>query len=139
LRTAPLDLLQTIDRSCYLVDDDLLIGMRWFLGDVPSNGDALASLAHSYIDNSSYSPVQHDLKKPKEKMLLERIRNARAEAVIVAAAKMCEPGLEETVTYSKALDENKIPYFVSEFEENQTTFDHLGIQLETFVENILFS
>ena len=135
----PLDLLQTIDRSCYLVDDDLMIGLRWFLDDVAVEGDPLSNLAEAYIENSSYSPVQHDLRKPKEKMLLERIKNASAEAAIVTAAKMCEPGLEEQVTYSKMLDTEGIPYFISEFEENQTTFDHLGIQLETFVENILFS
>lgn len=135
----PLDLLQTIDRSCYLVDDDLMIGLRYLLEDVAVDGDPLANLAEAYIENSSYSPVQHDLRKPKEKMLLDRIQNARAEAAIITAAKMCEPGLEEQVTYSMALDDAGIPYFISEFEENQTTFDHLGIQLETFVENILFS
>jgi benzoyl-CoA reductase subunit C len=134
----PLDLLQTIDRSCYLVDDDLMIGLRWFLDDIKVDGDPLFNMAEAYIENSSYSPVQHDLRKPKEAMLLERIKHARAEAVIVTAAKMCEPGLEEQVTYSKALEEAGIPYFISEFEENQTTFEHLGIQLETFVENILF-
>jgi benzoyl-CoA reductase subunit C len=134
----PLDLLQTIDRSCYIVDDDLMIGLRYLLADVPLNGDPLNNLAQAYIENSSYSPVQHDGRKPKEKMLLERIRDSRAEAAIITAPKMCEPGLEEEVTYSKALDEAGIPYFISEFEENQTTFDHLGIQLETFVENILF-
>ena len=135
----PLDLLQTIDRSCYVVDDDLMIGLRWITEDVPTEGDPLHNLAEAYIEKSSYSPVQHDLRKPKEKMLLERIRNAKAEAAIVTAAKMCEPGLEEQVTYAKALDEAGIPYFISEFEENQTTFDHLGIQLETFLENILFA
>lgn len=135
----PVDLLQTINRSCYVVDDDLLIGMRWFLEDVPLDGDPMYNLAAAYIDKSSYSPVQHDLRKPKEDMLLARIRNARAEAAIVTAAKMCEPGLEEQVTYSKMLDDEQIPYFISEFEENQTSFDHLGIQLETFVENLLFS
>ncbi len=134
----PLDLLQTIDRSCYLVDDDLMIGLRYILEDVAVEGDPLYNLAEAYIEKSSYSPVQHDSRKPKEKMLLERIRNAGADAAIVTAAKMCEPGLEEQVTYSKALDQAGIPYFISEFEENQTTFDHLGIQLETFVENILF-
>jgi benzoyl-CoA reductase subunit C len=135
----PLDLLQTIDRSCYLVDDDLMIGLRYIVEDIPLDGDPLYHLAEAYIEKSSYSPVQHDHRKPKEKMLLERIRHSRAEAAIITAPKMCEPGLEEQVTYSKALDEAGIPYFISEFEENQTTFDHLGIQLETFVENILFS
>ena len=135
----PLDLLQTIGRSCYIVDDDLLIGLRWLLEDVPLEGDPVANLAQAYLENSSYSPVQHDLRKPKERMILERIRRSGAETAIVLAAKMCEPGLEEQVTYSKALEEAGIPYFISEFEENQTTFDHLSIQLETFVENLLFS
>lgn len=134
----PLDLIQTIGRSCYLVDDDLLIGLRYILDEVPVTGDPLHQLAQAYIENSSYSPVQHDTRKPKEKMLLQRFKNARADAVILAAAKMCEPGLEEQVAYSKALDEHKIPYFISEFEENQNAFDHISIQLETFVENLIF-
>ncbi|MFQ5904763.1 MAG: 2-hydroxyacyl-CoA dehydratase, partial [Candidatus Binatia bacterium] len=135
----PLDLLQTIGRSCYIVDDDLMIGLRWIVEDVPLPGDPLQNLAQAYIESSSYSPVQHDLRKPKEKMLLQRIQHSRAEAAIVAAAKMCEPGLEEQVAYSRALDSAGIPYFVTEFEENQTTFDHLSLQLETFVENLYFS
>jgi len=134
----PLDMLRAIGQSCYVVDDDLLIGLRWILDDVPTEGDPLYNLADAYINMSSYSPVQHDLRKPKEKMLLERIRNARAEAAIITAAKMCEPGLDEQVAYAKALDEAGIPYFVSEFEQKMTSFDHLQIQLETFVENILF-
>jgi benzoyl-CoA reductase subunit C len=135
----PLDLIRAIARSCYVVDDDLLIGLRWILEDVPVEGDALFNLAFAYLEKSSYSPVQHDLRKPKEKMLLERIRNSRADAAILTAAKMCEPGLEEQVAYFHALDKEGIPYFISEFEEKMTTFDHLEIQLETFVENILFS
>jgi benzoyl-CoA reductase subunit C len=135
----PLDLIRAIARSCYVVDDDLLIGLRWILEDVPLDGDPLFNLAEAYLEMSSYSPVQHDLRKPKEKMLLERIRGSRADAAILTAAKMCEPGLEEQVAYLHALDKEGIPYFISEFEEKMTTFDHMEIQLETFVENILFS
>jgi benzoyl-CoA reductase subunit C len=135
----PLDLIRAIGRSCYLVDDDLLIGMRWILEDVPLNGnDPLYNLAEAYLETSSYSPVQHDLRKPKEKMLLQRIERAGAEAAIVTAAKMCEPGLEEQVAYTYELDAKNVSYFVSEFEENMTSFDSLEIQLETFVENLLF-
>ena len=135
----PLDLLRAIGQTCYVVDDDLLIGLRWILDDVPLEGDPLLNLARAYLENSSYSVVQHDLRKPKEKMLLERVRGAGAEAVILSAAKMCEPGLEDQVAYSKALDEAGLPYFVTEFEEQMTSFDQLQIQLETFVENILFA
>ena len=134
----PIDLIRAIGRSCYVVDDDLLIGMRWITGDVPLEGDPLARLASAYLERSSYSPVQHDLRKPKERMLVERVRSSGARAAIVTAAKMCEPGLEEQVAYTHALDRERIPYFVSEFEENMTSFEHLAIQLETFVENLQF-
>ncbi len=135
----PLDLLRTISQFCYVVDDDLLIGLRWILEDVPAQGDPLLNLAEAYLEKSSYSPVQHDLRKPKEKMLLKRIEESRANAAIITAAKMCEPGLDEQVAYAKALDEHGIPYFISEFEENMTSFDHMQIQLETFVENLMFA
>jgi len=135
----PIDLLRAISEFCYVVDDDLLIGLRWILSDVPGEGDPVQNLAVAYLDDSSYSPVQHDLRKPKEDMLLERIRGAGATAAIIAAAKMCEPGLDEQVAYSQALDRENIPYFVTEFEERMSSFDHLQIQLETFVENLLFA
>ncbi|MDP2959430.1 MAG: 2-hydroxyacyl-CoA dehydratase [Longimicrobiales bacterium] len=135
----PIDLLRALAEFCYVVDDDLLIGLRWILSDVPTAGDPVRNLAVAYLDDSSYSPVQHDLRKPKEKMLLARIRGAGATAAIVSAAKMCEPGLDEQVAYSQMLEEEGIPYFVTEFEERMTSFDHLQIQLETFVENLLFA
>ena len=134
----PLDFLRVISRSCFVVDDDLMIGLRWITEDVPTDGDPLMNLAVAYLESSTYSPVQHDLRKPKEKMLMQRIREAGAEAAIVTAAKMCEPGLEEQVAYSNALDESGLPYFLNEFEEKMTSFDQIQVQLETFAENILF-
>ncbi len=135
----PLDLIRMLGRTCYVVDDDFLIGLRYITEDVPADGDPLMNLARSYLDRSTYSPVQHDDRKPKEEMLLTRVKRSRADAVIVAAAKMCEPGLEEQVAYTNALDEKGIPYFVSEFEENMTSFDHLEMQVETFLENLMFA
>ncbi len=134
----PLDLIRMVGRSCYVVDDDFLIGLRWLTEDVPLGGEALMALAEAYLERSSYSPVQHDNRKPKEKMLMKRLRAAEAGAVVLTAAKMCEPGLEEQVAYVLDLDDKKIPYFLSEFEENMTNFGSLELQVETFVENLLF-
>ena len=135
----PFDLIRMLGRSVYLVDDDLLIGLRWIRDDVALDGDPLHNLAFAYCEQSSYSPVQHDLRKPKEAMILDRVRAARADAVILAAAKMCEPGLEEQVTYVRALEEAGVAHFVTEFEENMTSFEQLTLQLETFTENLLFT
>jgi benzoyl-CoA reductase subunit C len=112
--------------------------MRWIVSDVPAGEDPLGELARAYLERSTYSPVQHDPRKPKERMLADRVEGAGAGAVIVAAAKMCEPGLEEQVSYVHALDSARVPHFVTEFEENMTTFEQLEIQLETFVENLMF-
>jgi benzoyl-CoA reductase subunit C len=135
----PLDLLRALGQMCYVVDDDLLVGMRWIRGDVDPGGDPLHNLATAYLDQSTYSPVQHDLHKPKEEMLVQRMKDARAEAAVIAAAKMCEPGLDEQVAYAKALDAEGRAYFITEFEERMTGFENLQIQLETFVENVLFA
>ncbi|MBZ0112587.1 MAG: 2-hydroxyacyl-CoA dehydratase [Thermoanaerobaculia bacterium] len=134
----PLDLIRMLGRTCYVVDDDFLIGLRWITEDVETEGDALGNLARAYLEQSSYSPVQHDNRKPKEKMLLDRVRRSKADAVILTAAKMCEPGLEEQVAYVSALDDEMIPYFISEFEQNMSSFGGLELQLETFSENLLF-
>lgn len=135
----PLDLLRALGQLCYVVDDDLLIGLRWITEDVPTLGDPLTNLADAYLNRSSYSPVQHDARKPKEVMLLKRIRESGAEAAIIGGAKMCEPALEEQVAYAKALEEVNVPYFVTEFEETMVSFENLQLQLETFVENVQFA
>ncbi len=135
----PFDLVRMLGRTCYVVDDGFHIGMRWITEDVSVGGDPLENLAEAYIEHSGYSPVQHDLRKPKEDMLIERLRGSKADAAILGAAKMCEPGLEEQVTYTHSLDAEDIAYFVSEFEENMSSFDQLEMQVETFVENLLFA
>jgi benzoyl-CoA reductase subunit C len=134
----PLDMLQLIDEACYIVDDDLLLGMRWIIEDVPDTGDPLHALAESYLERSTYSCVQHDERKPKEEMLLRRVQESGAEAVILAAAKMCEPGLDEQVAYQKTLEAKKIPFLLLDFEEKMTAFERMRMEVETFVESILF-
>ena len=135
----PLDMLQLIEEACYVVDDDLLIGMRWLTKDVPDDTvDPLYALATAYLEASSYSPVQHDNRKPKEEMLLARIESSGAQAAILAAAKMCEPGMDEQVAYSRALEARRIPYLLLEFEEKMSALERMRMEVETFVESILF-
>ncbi|MDT7944299.1 MAG: 2-hydroxyacyl-CoA dehydratase family protein [Dehalococcoidia bacterium] len=134
----PLELLRIIGESCYVVDDDLLIGLRWITYDVPTQGDPVRNLAQAYLESDSFSPVQHDPRRPKEEMILRFVRQSGAEAAIIGAAKMCEPGLDEQVAYAKALDEAGIRYFVFDFEEAMTSFEQIQLQIETFVESIMF-
>ena len=134
----PLDLISVVQDACYIVDDDFMVGLRWIVEDVEVDGDPIEALADAYLNRSDYSPVQHDPRKPKEEMLLRKIRESGAEAAIIAAAKMCDPGREEQVGYSQALYEAGIPHLVMEFEEKSTTFEQTRMEVETFAESLLF-
>jgi len=134
----PLEMIETIEDACFIVDDDFLIGQRWITQDVPEGGAPVWALAESYVERSASSPVQYDARKPKEEMLMQMLRNARAEAAIITAAKFCEPGLDDQLALSHKLDAEKIPYLVLEFEEKMTSFEQMGMQIETFAESLLF-
>jgi benzoyl-CoA reductase subunit C len=137
----PLEMIETIEDACFIVDDDLLIGQRWLTQDVPvedDEGDPVWALAESYVERSAASPVQYDARKPKEEELLRILREARAEAAIISAAKFCEPGLDDQLALSRRLDAEKIPFLVLEFEEKMTSFEQMAMQVETFAESLLF-
>jgi benzoyl-CoA reductase subunit C len=135
----PLEMIEAIDDNCYVVDDDLLVGLRWITADVPETGDPVRALAESFVERSAASPVQHDERKTKEGYLMEMLRSSRADAAIVTAAKFCEPGLDEQVAWSKHLDQVGVQYLVLEFEEKMTSFEQMAMQLETFAESLLFA
>lgn len=134
----PIEMLSVLQDVAYVVDDDFMIGLRWLTEDVATSGDPMENLAVAYLEASSYSPVQRDPRKPKEDMLLRRIRESHAEAAIVAAPKMCEPGLEEQVAYDAALTEAGFPHLVMEFEEKTANFEQARMEFETFAESLLF-
>jgi len=134
----PLEMIETIEDVCFIVDDDLLIGQRWITEDIPEQGDPVWALAESYIQRSASSPVQYDVRKPKEETLMTMLREARAEAAIISAAKFCEPGLDDQLALSRRLDREHIPHLVLEFEEKMTSFEQMAMQVETFAESLLF-
>ena len=135
----PLEMLEAIDESCDIVDDDILVGLRYLTEDVPETGDPIWALAESYVERSAASPVQHDARKSKEDYLMQMVRDAKADAVILTAAKFCEPGLDDQLAWSKHLDEVGVPYLVLEFEEKMTSFEQMAMQVETFAESLLFA
>ena len=134
----PLEMLETIEDVCFIVDDDLLLGQRWIIEDIPEEGDPVWALAESYVERSSSSPVQYDARKPKEEMALKMLREARAEAAVITAAKFCEPGLDDQLALSHTFEAENIPYLVLEFEEKMTSFEQMSMQVETFAEALLF-
>ncbi len=135
----PLDLIKIIEEAgCYIVDDDFVLGPRWFFQDVPVNGDPIKSLAESYLNRSVYSSVRHDFRRPRHKELIEKARKRNADAVLMLIAKFCEPAYFDYVLFKQELEKEGIPHLLMEFEEKMFTFERLRTEIETFVESLLF-
>lgn len=135
----PIELLDGLEAAgCYILDDDFLVGWRWFSEDIPTTGDPLRNLADAYINRSVYSGVKHDTREPKSKHLIDKYRTAGADAVLILAAKFCEPALFDYALYKRALEKEGIPHLCLEFEEKMWIFDKARTEVETFVESMLF-
>lgn len=135
----PLDMLHLLEEAgCYIVDDDLLIGYRWFMEDVSTEGSPYYNLAEAYINKSYPSSVRHDGRRSRSDHLLEKVEKTGAAGVLFCAAKFCEPALFDYVLLKDALETKDIPYLSFEFEEKMGVFESIKTQVETFVESILF-
>jgi benzoyl-CoA reductase subunit C len=136
----PLDLIRLIeDAGCYILDDDFILGRRWFTEDVPVDGDPLGALAESYLNRSVYSSVRHDFRHRRHNLLVEKTRRLGANAVLFLIAKFCEPAYFDYVLFKRELEAASIPHLLLEFEEKAFTFDRLRTEVETFVESLLFN
>ncbi len=96
------------------------------------------NLARAYLNQSVFSGVKHDLREPKSKHLIDKVKETGASAVIILAAKFCEPALFDYALYRQALEREGIPHLYLEFEEKMWIFDKSRTEVETFVESMLF-
>jgi benzoyl-CoA reductase subunit C len=135
----PLPLIRVLEAAgCDVVDDDFALAQRWFPADLPLEPDPARTLAEHYVKHAAYSSVRHDAAHPRCDGLVEKIKRARADAVIFLIAKFCEPAYFDYVLFKKAVDDLGLPSLQLEFEEKLFTFERLQTEIETFVESLIF-
>ncbi len=140
----PLELLQTIEESgCFVVNDDFLLGQRWFEEPLPVGGDGdswedpLEALARHFLRRSVLTAVHHPGPTGRGDALVRKARAARADGVLFCMAKFCEPALYDYPLLARSLEAEGIPHLAFEFEEKMSIFESVRTQVETFVESIL--
>jgi benzoyl-CoA reductase subunit C len=135
----PLGLLDVLEEAgCYVVEDDLLLGWRWFTADVNGTGDPFGRLGRAYVDRAVPSSTRHESRAHRADGLIEKVRRSRAGAVVFMPAKFCEPALFDYVLMKQGLERAGIPHLLVEFEEKMWTFERTRNEIETFVESMLF-
>jgi benzoyl-CoA reductase subunit C len=135
----PLGLLEVLEEAgCYVVEDDLLLGWRWYTADVGTAGDPFERLASAYVNLAVPSSTRHESRTHRATGLIEKVRRGRADAVVFMPAKFCEPALFDYVLMKQGLERAGIPHMLVEFEEKMWTFERTRNEIETFVESMLF-
>ena len=133
----PLGLLITLERAgCWIVDDDLLLGLRWMGGDVPEEGDPLENLVIAYLEQSAQTASVYQPEGRRGAWLVESVQHNVAEGVIFCAPSFCDPALLEQPMLVAALDQAGIPHTQFKYSENTGQFAVIREQAGTFSDSI---
>jgi benzoyl-CoA reductase/2-hydroxyglutaryl-CoA dehydratase subunit BcrC/BadD/HgdB len=122
----PVEMIEMIEQAgCYVLDDDILLGHRWYSADIPSTtDDPLDAMAGAFLEQAPDCAVHYVGRQRRVEAFGQKLERAEADGVIFASAKFCEPALYDYVPF--------------EFEEKAGLFDAIQTQVETFVESVLF-
>lgn len=133
----PLGLLATLERAgCWVVDDDLLLGLRWLKGDVSTEGDPIQNLTDAFLTQSATTASRYLPDGERGKWLTDSVQCNRAEGVIFCAPSFCDPALLEQPMLVAALDRGGIPHTQFKYSEDTGQFAVIREQAGTFSDSI---
>lgn len=133
----PLGLLVTLERAgCWIVDDDLLLGLRWLTGDVSCEGDPLQALVDAFLTQSAETAARYLPEGEHGRSLVDSVRRNRAEGVIFCAPSFCDPALLEQPMLVTRLDREGIAHTQFKYSEDTGQFAVIREQAGTFSDSI---
>ena len=133
----PVGLLKTIERvGCYIVNDDLLLGLRWFTSPLREDGDPLDSLVEAYLNRTETAPFRYQGNNNRGADLVNRVRRSKAQGVLFAAPSFCDPALLERPLLQEALKQAGIPFASFNYSENACHYQGVTEMAGTFSDSI---
>jgi benzoyl-CoA reductase subunit C len=133
----PLGLLQTLERAgCWIVDDDLLLGLRWLTADVPLAGDPLENLTEALLARHMPTASMYEPTGERGRWIVESALRNQADGVIFCAPSFCDPALLDQPMLVRALDREKIPHTQFKYSEDTGQFAVIREQAGTFADSI---
>jgi benzoyl-CoA reductase subunit C len=119
-----------------VVDDDFLLGMRLVPDPIDPGDDPYAALAAAFIEDSLPAAFKYDREGTRGQQLLDRLREVRAEGVILMAPSFCDPALLDQPMLTRALDAAGVPYTTFKYSEDSGQFQVIREQAGTFADAI---
>ena len=137
----PLGLIRTLERAgCYIVDDDLLLGPRFFSAPVARHADdypdPIDALVRSFLEDRTPASFIYIDDDEKGAALADTVRARGASGVIFCAPSFCDPALLDRPMLARALDKRGISYISMKYSENTGQFQTIREQAGTFADSL---
>ncbi len=135
----PRALLRAAERAgCYIVDDDLTVGVEPNGPDptVGDDGDPMAAIVDAWLHATRPSAVRYDQHGQAGRELVERVKVNRADGVLFAAPSFCDPALLDQPRLTRVLDQHAVPYTAFKYSENTGQFQAIREQAGTFADSV---
>lgn len=130
-----LDILDLIEESgAVIADDDLYVGRRYFQTLANEAIDPIESLAERYIWDVP-CPTKINPDNDWADYLLNLVREAKAQGVIIVILKYCEPHSFDYPYLKKRLSQENVPHLMLETERMGAS-EQIRTRLNAFVEMI---
>lgn len=128
-----LDILD--ENQLQIVGDDIAHESRQYRVDTNLQGDPLLNLSEKfgYMDNCS---VLFDPDKKRATYITDMVKERKAEGVLVALTKFCDPEEFDYVMIKKECDRQNIPCMQVEIDRQMVNYEQAKTLIETFKENI---
>ena len=133
----PVGLLLTLERAgCWIVDDDLMLGLRWLGDDVSLEGDPLENLAQAFLSSHVRTASMYEPEGHRGSWIVDVVRRRRADGVIFCAASFCDPALLDQPMLVDALERAGVPHTQFKYSEDTGQFAVIREQAGTFSDSI---
>lgn len=118
-----------------VVADDLCTGNRWFEGQMDEGIDPLEALTARYADRA-ICPAKHSGNTLRGENLVRLAKDHKADGVIFAFLKFCDPHAFDFPYMKDFLDKAAIKSLHLELDDQQQGQGQLSTRLETFIHMI---
>ena len=138
LLSEPVEILEILDENqIAVVGDDLSLGSRlWRTESRKDVEDVFERMAYRVADQEG-DTFLYDPDKKKGQMLIDMVKEKKADAVIVLMMKFCDPEEYDYPILKAELAEAKIPELYMEIDQQLATFEQIRTRVQSFAEMLL--
>ena len=131
------EIVETIEGAgADLVCEDVTTGIKYFEGQISTDGDPLHAIANYYVDkHTSARQIDADIRVNK---MFELIDEYEVDSVIYYVLKFCDTNLHDYLYIKEKIKEEKIPILLVESEHNSANVENLKTRIQTFLEPQMF-